>query len=280
MVSIVILSYNTSSYLAECLSSVYKNVRDLPFEIIVVDNNSTDNSVHMVKTKFSKVRLIESEENLGFAKGVNLGVKHAKGEWVLLLNSDTRVHENSIEKLVGFAKENQEVAVVGGKLKNRDGSTSSSYSSFYTPLRIFLFLFWPMKKEKTLKDPKAVDWVSGGFMLIKKEIFDKVHGFDPHFFMYIEDMELCYRLKKSGYKVYYYPKAIVEHVGQGSSNRTFAIIQIYKGLLYFYKKHRSYEYPVVKALLFIKALVSLSAGYLKNDDYLTTTYSEVFRKAL
>lgn len=280
MVSLIILSYNTSSYLTECLSSVYKNTQDTPFEVVVVDNNSTDNSVHMIKTKFPKVRLIESEENLGFAKGVNLGVKSALGEWVLLLNSDTRVHKDSIEKMLDFVKENPDATVVGGKLKNRDGSTSSSYSSFYSPFRIFLFLFWPKKKERHVKEPMAVDWVSGGFMLIKKDVFEKVHGFDPHFFMYIEDMELCYRLHKNGYKIYYNPKAVVEHVGQGSSNRTFAIIQIYKGLLYFYKKHRSFEYPLVKAMLFVKALVSLMIGILKNDTYLKTTYTEVLRIVL
>lgn len=280
MVSIVVLSYNTASYLTECLTSVYKNVQDLPFEIIVVDNNSKDNSVHMIKTRFPKVKLIEEEENLGFAKGVNLGVKHALGEWVLFLNSDTRVNKGSLEALVEFARENPQAVVVGGKLRNKDGSTSSSYSSFYTPLKTFLFLFWPKKKERKLNTPAEVDWVSGGFMLVRKEIFDEVHGFDQHFFMYIEDMEFCFRLRKKGYKVYYNPKAVVEHIGQGSSNRSFAIIQIYKGLLYFYKKHKRTEYPLIKAMLLAKASVSFLVGLLRNDNYLKSTYTEVFRQAL
>lgn len=280
MVSLVILSYNTVALLAECISSVYKNVKDLDFEIIVVDNNSTDHSVHIVKTKFPKVRVIESDKNLGFAGGVNLGVKHARGDLVLLLNSDTRVDSGSVKTLVEFIGENENVAVVGGKLKNKDGTSSSSYSSFYTPLQIFLFLFGRKQGKSNVKNPIPVDWVSGGFMLVRKDIFDRVNGLDPHFFMYIEDMEFCYRLKKKGYEVYYNPRATVEHVGQGSSNRTFAIIQIYKGLLYFYKKHRKGEYVLVKGMLIVKAGMSLLVGYITGNSYLKTTYREVFRQAI
>lgn len=280
MVSLVILSYNTAQYLSECLSSVYQNVLGVVFEVVVVDNNSTDTSIHTVKTRFPKVKLIESRENLGFAKGVNKGVEHAKGDWVLLLNSDTRIHRDSLSELLGFAEKTPEAVIVGGRLKNKDGTTSSSYSSFYTPLRVFTLLFLPKKNEKDSRQPREVDWVSGGFALIKKDVFEEIGGFDPHFFMYIEDMELCYRLKKRGYKVYYDPKAAVDHVGQGSSNRTFAIIQIYKGLLYFYKKHKKREYYLVKAMLYLKASMSLVVGYINNDNYLKSTYREVFQKVL
>lgn len=278
MVSLIILSYNTQDLLRECLSSIFRWA-DSEVKVIVIDNHSQDQSVHMVRTKFPKVRLIESKENLGFAKGVNLGVNQAKSDLVLLLNSDTVLKKEAFERIVEFMHSRDDAGVVGGKLKNKDGSTSSSYSRFYGLWEIFLLLFW-RKEKSNLRKPSRVDWVSGGFMLVKKDVFDALGGFDPHFFMYIEDMEFCYRAKKEGYSVYYDPEAVVEHVGQGSSNRSFAISQIYKGLLYFYKKHKPSQVLFLKLMLYTKAFLSLSIGYLTNNSYLKTTYRTVIREAL
>lgn len=274
MVSIIILSYNTHALLSTCLQSLYTHLQDVPFEVIVVDNGSSDQSVHMIKTKFPKVKLIESDTNLGFGKGVNKGAEVAKGAHLLFLNSDTQMIDNSFEKMLIFLKEkyHHNVRVVGGKLVNKS-SSSASYDSFYTIPKIFSMLFLSRSGEKALKKPTRVDWVSGGFMLIDKDAFLKVKGFDKGYFMYIEDMDLCFRLKKKGYKTYYYPDSQVKHIGQGSSNRSFAIIQIYKGLLYFYKKHHSYaSYVCVKLLLLIKGLVSIGVGIITGRGYLIKTY--------
>lgn len=278
MVSIIILSYNTQSLLRECLSSIFRWA-DSDVKVIVVDNHSQDQSVHMIRTKFPKVKLIESKENLGFAKGVNLGASHARTDLLLFLNSDTVLNKEDFERIVEFIRAKDDAGVVGGKLKNLDGSTSSSYSSFYGIWEIFLLLFW-RKERNNLRRPSRVDWVSGGFMLVKKDFFDVLGGFDPHFFMYIEDMEFCYRVKKEGYSVYYDPEAVVEHVGQGSSNRSFAISQIYKGLLYFYKKHKPGQVLLLRLLLYTKAFLSLGVGYLTSNSYLKTTYRAVIREAL
>ena len=114
-------------------------------------------------------------------------------------------------------------------------------------------------------------------MCLGKDIFDKDSGFDEHFFMYIEDMELCYRLHKKGYKIYYNPEIVVSHLGQGSSNRGFAIIHIYKGLLYFYKKHMPvWQYKIVQLMLIIKGTIAVVVGKLTNNEYLFSTY----RKAM
>lgn len=281
MVSIIILSYNTASLITQCLTSVFTHVKDVPFEVIVVDNNSHDQSVHIIKTRFPKVKVIESEKNVGFAKGINLGATQAKGDLLLLLNSDTTFSNNAVLKLVEFLKERKNAAVVGGNLKNKDGSTSSSYSDFYTISKIFSFLFLKDSKSHVTQNPKRVDWVSGGFMLIRKDVFDEVNGFDGHYFMYIEDMDLCYRLSKRGYEIYYYPDATVAHVGQGSSNRTFAIVQIYKGLLYFYKKHTPvWQYWIVRFMLIVKATMSLVVGIITGNSYLKETYSSALKNAL
>lgn len=281
MVSIIILSYNTASLITQCLSSVYSNVKDVPFEVIVVDNNSFDQSVHVIKTKFPKVKVIESEKNLGFAKGVNLGAKHAKGDLLLFLNSDTTFSGQDLEKLVTFLTSNTHVSAVGGKLKNKDGSTSSSYSNFYSLSEVFKFLFLHPDTKTHATKPMKVDWVSGGFMLIRKDIFEKFHGFDEGYFMYIEDMDLCYRMSQKGLQIYYYPQAVVSHVGQGSSNRTFAIVQIYKGLLYFYKKRKpGFQYWLVRLMLIIKATFSLIVGIITGNAYLKNTYSSALKHAL
>jgi GT2 family glycosyltransferase len=121
--------------------------------------------------------------------------------------------------------------------------------------------------------PQQVDWVSGGFMLVKKDAFEKVDGFDERFFMYIEDMELCYRMHNKGYSVFHDPRAIVSHLGQGSSNKAFAIIHIFKGLKIFYRKHRNtLSYTVLLLLLYLKAYISMIVGLITKNKSLVSTY--------
>jgi len=165
-------------------------------------------------------------------------------------------------------------------LRNLDGSIQHSFGKFYDLFNVFLLLFGGDGLEllrDRVDDVKEVDWVSGGFMLVKTEVFNKIEGFDENFFMYMEDVEFCYRTKEIGIKVYHYPKTEVLHVGQGSSSRTFAIVEIYKGLNYFYRKHKSYwQYMILRALLFSKAFGAISLGFIINRPYLRETY----RKAL
>jgi GT2 family glycosyltransferase len=126
--------------------------------------------------------------------------------------------------------------------------------------------------QKSDKEQET-DWVSGGFMVVRSDIFKKVKGFDEHIFMYTEDMELCYRVKKAGYKIYYVPSSTVRHEGQGSSDRSFAVINIYKGIKYFYKKHRSSPaYILVRILLLIKASLAIIIGFMTGNKKLVTTY--------
>ena len=281
MVSIIILSYNTQDLLQKCLRSIFTNLKDIDFEVIVVDNASIDKSVEMVKEKFEKVKLVKSSDNLGFAKGVNLGATNAKGEYLLLLNSDIEIVTQSLKSLFTFLKEHKDVAVIGGKLDNADGTTSKSYGNFYELGEVWSMLFSDHKsKIDSIKSdkPVEVDWVSGGFMAIKKVVFDDLKGLDPHFFMYIEDMEFCYRVHKKGLKVYYDRSIVVKHVGQGSSNRTFAIVNIFKGILYFYKKQKpKWQYFLVKAMLIFKSALAIFIGTLTKNEYLKDTYSKAIK---
>lgn len=281
MVSIIILSYNTKDLLRNCIQSLYTHFLNFSFEIIVVDNASQDGSCEMVRKVFPKVTLVENKENFGFTKGNNIGVQHAKGTSVLFLNSDTMVQNASIHNMVTFMEKNSHVGIVGGRLQNTDGSEQRAYGTFYTLLRVCFMLFAGDKGEllaSHINDTRSVDWVSGGCMLVRKSVFEQLHGFDENIFMYMEDMELCYRAKKQGFAVYFFPEATVIHLGQGSSNRSFAILHIYKGLVYFYKKHKSFSaYILVKKLLQLKAGIVIGIGTLTHRPTLVHTYKQALQ---
>ena len=156
--------------------------------------------------------------------------------------------------------------------------------TFYNLFNVLLMLFGGERMGLLRSSPKVtkkIDWVSGACMMVNKNIFDKVGGFDINIFMYVEDMEFCYRLGKMGYDTYFYSNVSVSHKEQGSSNRTFAVVNIYEGIAYFYKKHKSaIEYQVVKFFLFLKALTVYILGKLTNNSYYTKTYGEVLRRVL
>jgi len=276
MVSIIILSYNTKELILSCLGSVYEKLDETAFEVIVVDNASKDDSVKAIKQQFPKVRLIENNENVGFAKGVNIGAKVAKGDLLLFLNSDTNFLDKSFSKMLKAYT--PERGIIGGKMVNKDGTFQQSFGSFPSLYIIAVTLFKGAEFSTLTTSPQGpenVDWVSGGFMLISKKLFDELKGFDEHFFMYVEDIELCFRVKKKGLSVVYFPDTNVKHVGQGSSNRTFAIVNIYKGLLYFYKKHKSaFEYSILKCMLLTKSYLAIGVGLVKRNTYLVATYKQ------
>jgi len=282
MVSIVILSYNKRSLTADCIISIQKNIPKSEREIIVVDNASSDDSVAYIKTHFPEVKLIENSRNAGFAGGCNVGAKHAKGEYLLFLNNDAAVSDNPLPEMVSAFTPDQKIGIVGGLLTNLNGSLQRSYGKFYTIPNVIYLLFAGESGElRRLQSSSSreTDWVSGGFMLVKRNIFEKVKGFNESYFMYIEDMDLCYRIKKIGYKIVFTPVVKVKHIGQASTNKTFAIVHIYEGLQIFYRQQRSgLEYYLVKLLLYIKALVAVLVGFFTGNKYLIDTYLAALKK--
>ncbi len=279
--SIIILSYNTKEYLRDCLQSIYNNLPKGFFEVIVVDNASIDNSIEMVLKEFPKVNVFKSDKNLGFAKGVNMGAKKAKGELLLFLNSDAVLQNDKVVEMTSFIRRNEDVGILGGLLVNQDLTRQRSYGKFYTlPVAVKMLIGGDRMeiRGKRLDKPVRVDWVSGGFMMVKTSIFTKISGFDENYFMYMEDVDLCYRAKNMGFLTFIFPDSYALHLSHGSSNRTFAIENIYKGLLYFYKKHRhEWEYNVLKFILFTKAWILMSTGILIRNQYLKNTYRNVIR---
>lgn len=203
----------------------------------------------------------------------------------MLLNSDTVVDGQALRKLVDFLEKRPQVGVVGPRLLNRDGSDQPSAGSFPTlgvaAIMLFKEHFRPSVRVRTsFTETKEVDWVMGAAMLIRKKVFKKVGFLDEKIFMYMEEVEFCYRIKKMGWQVQFFPEARITHFGRGSSKtgKTDPILNIYRGLIYFYQKHRSWwELWLLKLMLKLKALLALLVGFFKRDNYLTETYGQALR---
>ena len=223
-VSIVIVSYNDKIFLLKCLSSIYSYIKELAFEVIVVENNSTDGTDKILREKFPQVTLIKCSKNIGFAKGNNLAVSKCCGKYILLLNSDTVVLESGIMDLVNFAHLHPDAGVIGGKTLNLDGSVQYTCRRF--PGFWVYFLAHTIELVKHFNNPildkfnmvnfnhkysQEVDWVTGCYMLIPREVIVCNGLFDENIFMYWEDLELCFRLHNNGYKIYYASTSPIIH---------------------------------------------------------------------
>lgn len=285
VLSIVILNYNTFLLTLNCLRSIVKEyVEELDLgkiEIIVIDNASSDDSLSKLSefaADFKNIKVFEAGSNLGFAKGCNFGEEKAKGNFVLFLNSDTKVLDKNFLKMADFLKENPKTGVVGGRVLNPNGSEQKSAGKFYTLFNFFVMILGFERLGFLKESPskiKKIDWVSGAFMMVNKKIFDEVGKFDKNIFMYVEDMELCFRMKKAGFYAYFYLDCQVIHSEHGSSSRSFAIKNIYEEILYFYKKHMPvWQYTLVKLILFLKAKTLIFLGKIISNKYLVKTYSK------
>lgn len=290
LLSVVTLNYKTPDLTLACVDSVHRQFKKEfeagEMEHIIVDNLSEDDSVERIEKTlklraYKNVHLIQNKENVGFGKGCNLGAEKAKGEFILFLNSDTVVNNKGFLEMAEYLSSHADIAIMGGKMKNLDGSPQLSAGKFYTLFYVFLTMLglerFGFMKHSPQKISK-VDWVTGGCMMVNKKIFDKLGGFDKSIFMYMEDMELCFRAKKEGFTTYFYPGTQVLHASQGSSNRTFAIVHIYQGILYFFRKYMpQWEVFLVQCLLRTKAFLLITFGKLTGNAYLSVTYEEALR---
>ena len=290
-VSIIILSWNTKELLKRCLRSIYSgytiDTHRYKVEIIVVDNGSTDGSVEMLKklqTPNSVLRTIFNQRNLGFGAGNNQALRQAQGEYLLLLNSDTVVKDEAPLKMAEFLAKHPGVGVVGCKLLNPDGSFQPSAGPFPNLGVVSVMLFaehWLGDLVRSsFAQTKEVDWVMGAALMVRREVIKKAGLMDEGIFMYMDEVEWCYRIKKSGYKVMFYPGAEITHLGGGSSKtgRKDPILNIYRGLLYFYQKHYArWQLSILKTMLKLKATGALLIGWLTNNNYLKQTYAEALK---
>lgn len=224
--SIIIVNFNTKDLVVDCVESIINSDTEIPYQIIVVDNGSSDGSVSAIRKlieKTDKITLIENKDNLGFAKANNQGIKKAAGKYILLLNSDTKVLNKTIDKLVDFAKKRPDVGVVGCNYLNPDQSIQGSCFKFPTLGRA-ISQYWFGKKglldkySPTGKNPQEVEALTMAGFLITTECIKKVGLLNEKYFMYFEDLDYCHRVRKAGLKVYFMPSAKIIHY-HGASGR-------------------------------------------------------------
>lgn len=245
--SVVIVNYNVQYFLEQCILSVKAASQYLKVEIIVVDNNSTDGSCKMLLEKFPEVDLIQNKKNTGFSKANNQGVAIAKGEYVLILNPDTVVAEDTLELILGFAKSKQNLGVLGVKLIDGTGEfLPESKRGIPTPKVSFNKLFGISSKQTGryyathLKENETgvVDVLVGAFMLMKRSIYNDVNGFDEDYFMYGEDIDLSYKVLNKGYQNYYFADTTVIHYKGESTKKDIKYLKYFHGAMkIFYRKH-------------------------------------------
>jgi GT2 family glycosyltransferase len=265
--SIVIVNFNAEHLLQRCLMSVFAETKRATFDVWVIDNNSSDASVQMVRRNFPKVGLIENRANAGFAIANNQAISKCTGNYILLLNPDTLILHNAIDRMVEFMDGNQAVGICGCKVLNEDGTLQlACRRSIPTPGVAFFRLtglskLFPNSKitakyNLTYLDPDIphqVDAVSGAFLMIRKEVVNEIGLLDERFFMYGEELDWCLRAKKKGWKVMYCPDAeIIHYKGECSKfNHRKAAFEFYRSMYLFHKKHFAENYnPIINFIIY------------------------------
>ena len=253
IVSIIIVNYNVKFFLEQCLYSVQKSIEEVETEIIVVDNSSTDDSILYLQSLFQQVLFIKNETNEGFAKACNKGLSYAKGKYILFLNPDTILSENVIRKGIQFFDEQSDAGALGVRMIDGGGNfLKESKRSFPSPLTSLYKLFglarlFPRSKffsryhlgHLNEKETYEVDVLAGAFIMIKKEVLDKVGSFDETFFMYGEDVDLSYRIQQAGFKNYYVSETTIIHFkGESTKKGTLNYVRMfYNAMRIFVRKH-------------------------------------------
>ncbi|MBS1718490.1 MAG: glycosyltransferase family 2 protein [Armatimonadetes bacterium] len=287
--SIAICSWNTREDLQICLESLALERASCSFEVLVVDNNSEDGSPDMVAELFPWVRLFRMEHNLGFTGGNNYAMDQHEGQHFMLLNSDTIVHPGALSTLLAYLTSNPSVGIVGPKLLNPDGTLQFSCRKFPNPVAA-LFRNTPIGKlfpnNKFTRDylmadwdhnlEREVDWVSGAALLIRKGCLDRVGKMDPEYFMFCEDVDWCWQAHQHGFKVMYYPKAVITHaIGRSTDKAPNRMIgRFHRSMFRFYQKNMVPRMnPLLRpfALLFAATMLGMRAGIFilhnRLDDY-------------
>ncbi len=274
--SIVIVNYNSSPFLKRCLTSLYQSNPSTPFEVLMVDNSSPDDSVGMVRREFPQVILIENRENIGFARANNLALQRCLGDLVLLLNPDTVLLPGSIDTLVKVMQRDKGVGILGCRLLNEDGTLQLSWGRMVNLTNEFWQRLTSRRYEKggrlikqylekKSRQPHHPHWVTGACMLARREALEEVGNFDQNFFMFLEDVDLCHRIRKRGWEVMYTPSAEVIHLRGKSmeTDRKRAMKAYRKSQLYFYRKHYGWgRWTMLKLYLIGKFTLSMLASRL------------------
>lgn len=248
-ISIIIPTYNSGKFILNCLSSIFKT--GFKGEVIIIDNNSKDGTVLMVKKSFPLIKIIELKENAGFGRSINLAARNLKNKYLFFLNPDTLIPQYFFSKLEDFISQNK-FGVIGFALVSKNGEAEKF--SFGRKTTFFEILKNKFFNKKTFgNEPILTDWVSGAAMITPKTIFDGAGGFDENLFMYFEDQDFCLKVKNIGHKIYYLPKIKITHFsGATWESKELQKKHYYISQNYFFKKHNSFlQYLLMRIFRFI-----------------------------
>lgn len=298
--SIITVNWRSVDFLRKCLASIYANTKDLEFEIIVVDNASGDGCGEMLARKFPAVEFVQSPENLGFARANNLGFSHSSGQNLLFLNPDTEVIGAAVQVLLNALESLRDAGIVGPKLLNSDGSIQTScIQRFPTIVNQVLDLDYLRTKFpkaslwgtrplfEPVSAPVPVEVISGACLMIRRQIFEQVGLFTAHYFMYAEDVDLCFKAQQAGWKIYYVGQASVIHHGGGSTNakraNTFSAVVMRESMCRFLRARRgklyATAYQAMMALTAAARLVVAGTLFLLSlGRFRRSTLSAIFAK--
>ena len=299
--SVIILNYNVRYFLEQCVLSVQEALSNIDGEIIVVDNNSSDDSCEMMKTRFPNIKLIENTVNLGFPKGNNIGVSQAKGDYICILNPDTVVAEDTFVKVLAFAEKHPDLGILGCKLIDGTGNfLPESKRGVPTPFVAFTKIFglYKLFPKTTLfnryyaqhlseNETGKVDILVGAFMIMKRELYLEIGGFDENCFMYSDDIDLSYMALKKGKSNYYYHEtSVIHYKGESTVKDGFYMKHFREAMQFFYKKHfkRSFIFDLFMRIGgFFFALVKKNQSKLKivqADEYVLIAEDENLKNKL
>jgi GT2 family glycosyltransferase len=267
-VSIIIVNYNTASLLCDAIGSVIEKTESIDYEIIVVDNNSSDDSENIISEKYGKsVRYIKLAKNIGFGRANNEGVKIAKGRNIFLLNPDTLLCNNAVKILSDYLDDNKNVGVCGGNIFDKNLNPAYSFMPVFPSIlweidtffnkRLFNLIYGQQYWFNKTGKPKEVAHITGADMMVRKNIMLQTKGFDPDFFMYEEETELIYRIKKIGYKIMSVPQSEIIHLeGKSFSSNFDRLKKIISARNLFYKKTHNSIYHFFADLIYYSTAIS------------------------
>lgn len=265
--TISIVSYNTKNHLKACLDSIYKYTKSISYEVFVVDNGSTDGSVEMVKKEFPEVKLIKNNKNLFFTIAHNQAIKKSQGKYVLILNSDTTIHKNTLKKVLSFLYKNPSIGALGIKHILPDKSYERTCQKFTTPMDEFFHShifarFLPKNKQYSKlfysswdrKTSREVEAVSDACLFSPREILKEIGFYDERFFLFFTENDLCYKIKQIGYQSFYYADASITHIRSQSvqklkSKKAYSLYE--HDMLEYYKKYFGSLWWIILWILYI-----------------------------
>lgn len=299
--SVILVNYKTPDLTIAAVKTLLEHTPWIKTdgEVLVIDNASGDESATRLRNELPEVLLIENADNTGFSGGNNVGMDQAKGDYVLLLNTDTISIEDAITPILEWMDEHKDVGVATVKLLNEDRSIQETGGFFPTLPRVFTWMFFlddlpyfskffksfhpdsrSYNKEKSFyKTEHELDWVTGAFFLIKREIIDTIGTFDEKMFMYAEEMEYCWRIKKHNWRIAYVPIAQIIHLrGKSSASLRSPLLGEYKNIIYFYKKHMSFGAQLSAVLLLkLGAIIRIIVFAILGKKEVAGIYVEALR---